>query len=204
MDAGNPTADPMHPAVFSSTGSIPLFLANHLGDFTPANHAPLTILDSSRTFADGNVNAQAIHLSVSSFADVSGQVSAQVMFQTGQNGLLDLAVQGDASVAGLKDWRVTLKDVTTSTTLFDKFGSGLDPLGHSSYDTQIPLDSSHVYLLTDSAQGFEGDSASAKLDAGFASVPEGGTTISLLGLGFVGVVGLRRLLGITTLQPCAG
>jgi hypothetical protein len=166
---------------FSSSGSSPVYLT----DIYPS----LTAFPFVNTYAIGTVDPSTVFLKAAIDVRVVGQSVAQITFRPGESGLLDLATLSTDGGADAR-WSLLLLDVTTGNTLLSLGFRGVSP--SAEFDT-IAVDSSHDYMLTDSAVGFLGDAASVATTLSVRPVPEVSNTLVLLVMSLAGVVGLRKL-----------
>jgi len=168
---------------FSSSGPTPVYLT----DIYPS--LPSLGSGFANTYATGSVNPSAVFLAVSVDYAVTGPGSiAQITFRPAESGTLDLGLAGQDSGVDAT-WFMSLLDVTTGAALLTrhKFGDNWVIEEHF-----FEVDSSHVYMLTDTAVGSLHDEASVVTTLEMKAVPELCSTMLLLAMGLGGLVGLNE------------
>jgi hypothetical protein len=165
---------------FSMSDSSPVALNGNFGE------------GGTSAYATGDLSASFVSLGTFIGNAIVGESSAQITFRPIESGILDVHAHGGTTFILNKWWNVVLEDLTTSTTLIND-GPHSPQTVDNDDSFQIPVISSHTYLLKDSAAGqFFADVAASRVEISLTSVPDPCNTMLLVGIGFVGLAGLRR------------
>jgi hypothetical protein len=166
------------------------------GTFSISDSSPVSTglgPNSGMMFADGSVNSAAGTLSASAgMGGVYGTGSAQITWRPSENCLADISAFVEFVDAYDAESSWTLKDLTTSSTIFYGLFTGY---ATTSGQDDVPLDATHTYLLS-AAVGGEGTGAGADTHGTITlhSAPDTAGTTLLLGLALAGLAGFRRAL----------
>jgi hypothetical protein len=167
------------------------------GAFSISDSSPVSSPGGAMV-ANGSVNPAAGTLSAgasvdyNTFVGVYGTGTAQITWRPSENCLADISAFRDFANASdsYSDW--TLKDLTTSTTIFSaQFSGGPTTSGQNN----VPLDASDTYQLTTYVWSQNtGGGAEASGTITLYSAPDTAGTTLLLGLALAGLAGFRRAL----------
>jgi hypothetical protein len=146
---------------------------------------------STRTFVTASVTGASASIEAAWGTGVVGGDSAQLTFRPSASSVLEMHADGPLAIGG--EFDVTLRDLTSATTLFS-FGTGDLHRDTVVKDFESAVDSSHTYLLFASVETWAGYTYGLG-DMTLRAVPDSSSTALLLGIALIGLALIQPHLG---------